>query len=219
MSISLPTESFVSERTGDAIVYTRSGGGTGSEVHIVNVETGCDTIVARPAEIVRSAILDQDGSAVYVHSVTRSARKDSGVDRHDLASGAVTTAVPPLAPSAAIGPIFATELRWSTDGRSLTVQSCGFASCLSRILDITTGDVATIQGKGQGALIATTDDQLVTFAACPGTPCPIVAFDIESGDSQILADEAYDARVGTRADGTFVLSIITAAQETVEVVL
>ncbi len=210
VSISLPPESFVSERTGDAIVYTRSGGGTGSEVHIIDVESGCDTIVARPAGIVRSAILDRTASAVYVHSVTRAGRKDAGVERHDLADKSVTTAVPPLAPSADTGPTFATELRWSIEGWSLTVQSCGFARCLSRILDIATGDLATIGGLDQGALIATTHGQLITFATCPGLPCPVVAFDVGSGLGQALADEAMDARVATRADGSHVLHIATA---------
>ena len=166
----------------------------------------------------RSAILDRSGSAVYVHSVTRTGRKDAGVERHDLTSGAVTTAVPPLAPSADLGPIFATELRWSTDGRSLTVQSCGFASCLSRVLEVATGDTSTVDGRDQGALIATTDDQLITFAACPGLPCSVVAFDIESGASQILAEEAYETRVVARSDGTSVLQI-TAAKGTLEVEL
>jgi hypothetical protein len=210
ISISLPAESFVSERTGDAVVYTRSGDGSGSEVHIVNVETGCDTIVASPAQIVRSAILDRSGSAVYVHSVTRAGRGDAGVERHDLSSGAVTTAVPPLAPSAVTGRIFATELRWSTDGRALTVQSCGFASCLSRVLDVASGVVATIDGRGQGALIATTSHHLVAFAPCPGLPCSVIAFDIESGAGELIAEDALDARIDTRSDGGNVLYITTA---------
>jgi len=216
--VPLPPESFIAESTGEALVYTRSGGGTGSEVHVVNVRTGCDTIVARPPEIARSAILAADGSAVYAHSVTRAGRKDAGVERHDLATGAVTQAVPALIPSAELGPVFATELRWALERGSLTVQSCGFARCTSRILDIATSELATVGGHNQGALIATTGQSLITFATCPGRPCPVLSFDIETGTSQTLADEAFGASIDTRPDGSAVLVII-ADQQTQEVAL
>jgi hypothetical protein len=204
ISIPLPVESFVGSRSGDALVYTRDGGGRGSEVHLVDLASGCDTIVARPFQVVRSAIVASDGSAVYVHSVTRSGRRDAGVERYDLATGAVTSAVPALKPSARLGPIHGTQLRWSLDGKSLLVQSCGFAACLTRVLDVANGVITTIDSPGQGAVIGLANGTLVTFATCPGHPCAVLAHELLTGTSSTLAQEAYDARVSMTAQGAVV---------------
>lgn len=209
-AIALPVESFVGPQAGSAVVYTRSGGGRGSEVHLVDMETGCDTVIARPSEIVRSAILNSDASAVYVHSVMRGSRRDAGVARYDLASDAMTLVVPALHPVQRTGPIHGTELRWSVDGGALTVQSCGFAECTSRVLDVATGELVRVDGAGQGALIGTTRDYLITFATCPGLPCSVSSFDLESGARNVVATEAFGASVGGGSGGRVLLSIATA---------
>lgn len=209
-AIGLPVESFVAAQRGSAVVYTRYGDGRGSEVHLVDLETGCDTVIARPPEIVRSAMLDPDASAIYVHSVMKGSRRDGGVTRYDLASGAMTPVVPALQPVQRIGPIHGTELRWSVSGGSLTVQSCGFAECTSRVLEVAEGELAHIDGAGQGALVGTTDDHLITFASCPGLPCAVLSFDLRSGARTVIAAEALGASVEGGSGGRALLSIVTA---------
>jgi hypothetical protein len=208
LAVPLPAESFVGERVGDVIVYTRVAGGR-SEVHLVDVVTGCDTRVATPDQIVRSAVLDASASAIYVHSVTGAGRRDAGVERHDLASGTVSRAVPPLA-TAELGLIFGTELRWSTDGSSLAVQSCGFAWCLTRIYEVATGLIATFDGSDQGALIGVSPAHLITFGACPGLPCAVRSVDRRTGSEEVLVEEAHGARLTPSQDGAALLSIQTA---------
>ena len=211
LTVELPAESFVGRRSGDAVVYTRSGGGKSSEVHVVDVATGCDTIVARPGNIVRSAIIGPDASTIYVHSVARGTRRDAGVTRHDLATGAQTTVVPALEASRRLGRIHGTELRWSVDGSALTVHSCGFAECVARVLDVASGQLTTIDETGIGALIGTTDRKLVTYAACPGLPCSVLAHDLESGAPDVVADEAFEAQLSSQVDGRALLTIQTSA--------
>ena len=210
LNIALPPESFVGQRVGDLMLYTRDADG-GSSVHLVDVESGCDLVVAEPDDIVRSAILDPSGSAFYLHSVTRGDRRDNGVHRTDLTTGVTSRVVPPLPPSDEFGPTFGTELRWSLDGSALAVQSCGFEACRTRVLDVASTDVAVFDAHGQGALIGLTKAHLVTFADCPGLPCAVLSIDLESGASTTLADEAMGASITAAPDGVGHLIIETAA--------
>ncbi len=208
-SISLPRDSFIGQRTGDLIVYTRFDAGRGSEVHLVNLSTGCDTVVARPAEVVRSAALSPDGSAVYVHAVRRGDRSDAGVTRHDLATGGQALAVPALSPPARIGRIFGTQLAWSLGGTSLAVHSCGFAECLTRVLSVSSGLVETVDAAGIGALVGATDSKVVAYGSCPGLPCSVVVHDIATGDRQLLSGHVNDAAMRLLPDGSAVVSMMT----------
>src|SRR5688572_20231780 len=103
-TVALPTESFVGKAAGDLLIYTAYSEAIGSSVHLVDLASGCDKIAATPAQIVRSAVLDASGSALYVHSVSKNGRRDNGVARLDMMSGDTTTVVPPLAPNHAFGP-------------------------------------------------------------------------------------------------------------------
>lgn len=211
ISVALPVESSVSPARGDLVIYTRHAMQTGSEVRAVNLETGCDTRLAAPSEIVRSAVLDPGGTGLYVHSVTRNGRQDAGITRYELASGEATLAMGPLPPSADFGPTFGTQLEWSLDGTALAVQSCGLESCRTRILDTGTSGTTTYAAPGQGALIGVTADHLVTFAECPGEPRPVLSTDLATGAVSVLADDAFAASLGTNADGRSVVTIHTRA--------
>ncbi len=210
VAVVLPAESFVGRRMGDLVVYTRSSAGAGSEVHVVDIESGCDTRVASPTDVVRSAVIDPSGSAAYVHSVTRIGRRDAGVVRHDLATGTSSLAVPPLPPSEEFGPTFATELTWSVGGDALAVQSCGFERCRTRILDVAAGDVSTFDAPGQGALIGLTAAHLVTYADCHGLPCAVISIERQSGRASVLVDDAYGASLAAGSNGAALLTIETA---------
>lgn len=208
--LSLPVESFVGQAVGDLLVYTAYAPASGSTVHLVDLASGCDVIAARPAEIVRSALIDAAAAVLYAHTVTLSGRADNGVARIDIATGAVASVVPPLPASDAFGPTFGTQLAWSLDGAALAVQSCGFEACRTRVLD-PAGDVRTYGQPDQGAMIGLTDDHLVTFAACAGLPCDVLGIDLASGGQLVLADAAWSATLRVGPSGEPVLSATTSA--------
>ena len=210
-SIALPAEAFVGEAAGDLLVYTSYTTAGGSAIHLVDAASGCDTVAATPAQIVRSAVLDPTGTALYVHSVNRKGRADNGVARVDLASGASTVVIPPLKTDDAFGPVFGTLLAWSADGMALGVQSCGFEACLTRVLNPGSGAIATFDARGQGAFIALSATHLVTYGDCPGLPCAVLATDLASGAVATLAESAWEVAVSPNPDGSVDLRIQTAA--------
>lgn len=216
-SIELPAEAFVGEAVGDLLVYTTYSGPTGSTIHLVDLATGCDEVAAAPAQIVRSAVLDPSGAALYVHSVSKVGRRDNGVARLDLASASSTPVMPPLAPNDVFGLTFGTQLAWSIDGAALAVQSCGFAACRTRVLDLASGSIATFDEPGQGAFIALTKTHLVTYADCLGLPCAVLSTDLRTGAVISLANDARSVEVAPAsvevapASGEATMSIETPA--------
>ena len=213
LEIDLPAESFVAEAHGDALVYTRVDGGH-SQVRLIDLATGCDSVLARPKGIVRSALMDADGAAVYVHAVSVGGRQDLGVTRYSLDGGS-RLVVPPLDVDGRFGPTFGTRLAWSTDNSTLVVQSCGLEQCRTRLLDAN-GALTTFDADGQGELIAVTPRYLVAYAACAGLPCAVTSIDRSDGVVSQLAAEAWSTQVTPTADGA-VISIETADSSTIEV--
>jgi hypothetical protein len=209
LTIGLPVDSFVSAPDGDALLYGSAASGQ-SDIHLLDAASGCDQVVARLAGVARSAVLDPAGTALYVHGVTAAERHDMGVIRFALDGSTGEQVVPPLADDERFGPTFGTTLRWGTDGASLAVQSCGFESCRTRILEPASGSITTYDGPGQGALITLTPDTLVAFADCPGTPCPVIAIDRAGGAQRVMAAEAWSATPIQTEDG-YTLAIDTAA--------
>lgn len=210
VAVTLPTESFVAPATGNVVVYGMNSAETGSEVHAVDLATGCDRVLARPADVVRSAKLDAAGTSLYVHSVAGAGRRDAGVTRYDLATGTTSLVVPALPASERFGPTFGTELRWSLDGRSLAVQSCAISHCRTRILDTQTGLVETLDEPGHGPLVGLTARTLFVFEDLHGLPSPLLAIDRQSGLLTTVDEEVFDASLeGAGSDA--VLTIETAA--------
>ena len=191
-AISLPPDSSVSDPSGDAVVYTRSVGGN-SEVHLVDLGSGCDATIARPPGVARSAILDQVGASVYVHSVTFPARTDAGVGRYALDGGDAEVVVPPVPDDSRFGLTFGTQLGWSSDGGTLFVQSCGAQACRTRLLAPSSGQIATFDAPGQGQIVGLTARHLITYADCAGKPCAVLSTETASGVTTTLADEAWSA--------------------------
>lgn len=210
VGVTLPSESFVAPATGNVVVYGMSSAATGSEVHAVDLATGCDIVLAKPAGVVRSAKLDPRGTSLFVHAVTAAGRRDAGVTRHDLATGATSLAVPALPASDHFGPTFGTELRWSLDGRSLAVQSCGISLCRTRILDTTTGVVETADEPGHGPLVGLTARTLFVFEDLHGLPSALLSIDRHSGLLTRVHEEVFDASLA-QAGSNAVLTIETAA--------
>jgi hypothetical protein len=209
ISVALPVESFVGEPVGNVVVYTRNTPAAGSEVRAINLASGCDTRLASPSDIVRSALLDATASALYVHTVARSDRADAGIARYDLTTGVDAQVLPGLRPKPDFGPIFGTTLRWNVAGDQLAVQSCGFSSCLTRVLDVASGAIAQLDAAGQGGLIGLTRSHLVTFASCPGLPCAVLSTDGATGGVEVLAEDAFAATLRGTTGGNGRVSIQT----------
>jgi hypothetical protein len=209
LALNLPIESSVAQPVGDALVYTQSLGAN-SEVHLIDLATACDSVIARLDGTARSALLDATGDALYVHSVTFPSRSDAGVTRYALDSGAATPVVPSLAEDARFGPTFATQLGWSIDGGALSVQSCGGQACRTRLLNVASGSITTFDAPGQGQIIGVTPTHLVTYGDCLGLPCAVLSTDLSTAATASLADEAWSAAL-VAADGGPVVQIETAA--------
>lgn len=209
-AVSLPVESFVGERVGDAMVYTRAVGGR-SEIHVIDLSNGCDVTLAKMQSVVRSAVLDASGSALYVHGVAGAGRRDAGVTRYALDGGSAQLVVAPLPDDVRFGLTFGTQLSWSIDGATLAVQSCGIDACRTRLLDVASGVVSMFDAPGQAALIGVTPMHLVVYGDCPGLPCSVIGIARSTGASQTLAEEAWSASIAAGEGGTAVVSIETAA--------
>lgn len=201
VAVTLPAESFVSPALGDLVVYGSHRPGDGSEVFVVDAGSGCGLRIAQPAEVVRSAILDPSGAALYLHSVTEADRRDLGVIRLDLVGGGNTVVLEPIEQSAAFGRTFSTEMRWSIEGDALAVQSCGPAACRTRVLDIGSGEVRTHDDPPHGTLIGVAAGALYTLGACHWSPCSVLAIDRASGHAAVLFEEAYGATLSSDAAG------------------
>jgi len=210
LSISLPAESFVGAPAGDAVVYTSAVGGR-SEVHVIDLAAGCDVIVARPPGIVRSALLDPSGAAVYVHSVSNPSRQDAGVSRFALDGSAVQLVVPPLPDDPRFGVTFGTQLGWSVDGATLFVQSCDVDSCRTRLMDVASGAIWTYDGLGQGSIVGVSPAHVVAFGDCTGLPCSVISVDRATHASTTLADAAWSASLAAGGDRSAIVRIETAA--------
>lgn len=193
VAIGLPSDSFVAQPAADWLVYglaTRSG----SDVRAVDLESGCDTRLARLSGIARGAVLDQAASGLYVHFVDAATRADAGVLHVDLATGTATPVLSPFIPAAEFGPVFATQLAWSLDGATLAVQSCGAIGCQTRLLDAATGaveDVSTIHG----ALVGVTDDQVYAFEAGHDRPATLLAYQRGGGEMSVVATDVHAAEL------------------------
>jgi hypothetical protein len=65
------------------------------------------------------------------------------------------------------------------------------------------GDLAgTVGSPDLGLLVGVDGDAVVTYAACRGLPCPIVATDLVTGDHHALTDDAGLATLVATPEGT-----------------
>jgi hypothetical protein len=52
-----------------------------------------------------------------------------------------------------------------------------------------------------GAMVGLAGDVLVSYGACPGLPCPILATDVSKGSRSVVTDAAAGAALVATADG------------------
>lgn len=199
-AVALDAEAAASGPFGDGILVTTDDG-AGSLLSIVDARRGCAVEVGRSGAVVRRALVEPGSEAIVEHRLDRATRASLGIWRRALDGGPPVRIVPPITSDERFGRTFSTELSWTDDGR-LVVQSCGAVSCRTRILALDLGTSATaVDDPDQGELIGVSGDLLVTYAACPGLPCAIVATELLTGTQRTLTELAGLARLVADPDG------------------
>lgn len=192
--LELPAESSAAGPFGGAILVTADDGRQ-STVQLVDAVAGCSRLVALDEAVVRRATLDPTSSTIYLHRLDRATRASLGIWRRPIDGGRPARVVAPIGRDARIGRTFSTELVWSVEGDRLAIQSCGERRCRTRLLTPAGGRIVALDDPDQGPLVGVAAGRVVTYAACPGLPCPLVATEVGSGRSRIVAAVAGLARI------------------------
>jgi hypothetical protein len=200
-ALDLPPESFAAGPFGRLVLIGRDDG-VMSRLAAVDVAAGCTFDLAAESDVIRRATIDAAAATIYEMRVDRTTRADLGIwSRPFDGSRPATRVLDPIDPDERFGPTFTTEFAWDAAGHRLAIQSCGEAACRVRVLDTTSGLVRLVGDPDLGTLVALDNDRLVTYQACPGWPCPIVAIDVDTGQRQVLADAAAASVVVSTTDG------------------
>jgi hypothetical protein len=197
----LPPEAFAAGPFGGAILVGSDGGST-SRLEVVDVAGECSWTVAEEAAVIRRATIDPDGRTIYEMRVDRLTRADLGIWTRPL-DGSIPAGriLEPIGADERFGRTYATDFAWDLSGRTLAIQSCGEAACRTRILDLSDGTVRVVAEPDLGELVGLEGDVVVSYAVCPGLPCPIVATDAASGSRSILAEAGAVAVAISTPDG------------------
>ncbi len=197
----LPPESFAAGPFG-RIVLIGADDGMVSRLEAVDVARECSWAVAEVADVVRRATIDSALGTIYETRVDRATRADLGVWARPLdGSSSAVLVLEPMDPDDRFGRTWTTEFAWDVSGRVLAVQSCGEAACRTRVIDPAGGLPRFLAEPDLGAMIGLDGDLVVTYAACSGFPCPILAVDLRTGTRRILAEAGAVAVVIPTADG------------------
>lgn len=211
-NLDLPPESSVSGPVGGLVVIVADDGSR-STVRLISAASGCGVVIHETDAVVRTAILDRHDGSVLAHLVERGTRTDLGTWRLVPQAGRgsePSRVAPPLETTAGVGTVWATVLRLDANGSNLAVQSCADLGCLTRVFDLRPGAAGTpvlIRGPEEGPLLGFAGSRLVTWGACPGYPCPVLAWDLATGRSRVLLSGASAA--GLTANGRRLVGVIT----------
>ncbi len=207
----LPIESAVSGPVGGVIVVVADDG-THSQVRLVSAVGGCETPLHSTSDVVRTAILDPAAGSVFAHLVDRASRADLGTWRISPTGTGGSEArlvAPPLGDLArVVGSVWATDLRLDASATHLAVQSCADLGCLTRIFDLEQpGQVSLlVSGVDEGPMLGFAGANLVTWAACPGYPCAILAWAPGGGKPETLVNLAGAAAL--TSDGRRLVALV-----------
>lgn len=203
----LGVESSVSGPVDGLVVVTEDDGAR-SVVRLADVGGRCSITVDERSDVVRTAIIDPTDGAVFAHVVARGSRADLGTFRFartgaghwstTLVAGPLTGAL-----AAEVGQVYGTGLAVDAGSRHLAVQSCTDLACLTRIFDLGKPGAAPVivRGEDQGPMLGYAGQSLVTWSACVGYPCPMLAWDPGAARARQLtagADAAALSRDGRR---------------------
>lgn len=197
----LPAESFAAGPFGQAVLVGTDDG-TASRLELANVAGECAWALAQESDVIRRATIDPAGTTIYEMRVDRATRAALGIWARSLdGSSPAARVLEPIVADDRFGRTFTTELTWELSGSKLAVQSCGEAACRTRVFDPTTGNAGVVAEPDLGALVGFEGDVLVTYAACPGFPCPIVGTNLTTGARWALADAGAVAVLVATPDG------------------
>jgi len=220
--LDLPAESSVSGPVGGLIVVPADDGSR-STVRVLSAAAGCGIVIHETDAVVRTAILDRHDHSVVAHLVDRATRADLGTWRLAIApapaAAEVRLVAPPLGALApTVGTVWGTGLLLDAQGTHLAVQSCADLGCLTRVFDLRHSAAAplVIQGAAEGPMLGFAGGTLVTWAACPGYPCAILAWDPGTSRSRTLLSAASAAAM--TADGRRLVAVQSdaAGSQTIE---
>ena len=209
--LDLPAESFAAGPYG-RVILVGSDDGTTSRLEALDIAAGCAWSVADERSVIRRATIDPSGSQIYEMRVDRASRADLGVWlRATDGQAPARRILPPVARDARFGATWSTEFTWDVTGDRLAVQSCGEIACRTRVLSPHGGPILTLDAPDLGGLVGLDGDRVVTYGACRGFPCPIVATDLVTGGRRTLASAAGTALlVSTPLGARLVLEIPSA---------
>ena len=200
--LDLPSESFAAGPFG-RVVLVGSDDGLRSTLRVLDVDAGCAWPIATEPSVIRRATIDRAGTGIYEMRVDRTTRADEGIWLRPMDGGLPDRQVlPPLAADGRFGRTWSTEFTWDLAGDRLAVQSCGDVACRTRVLDPDGDPGAMLDAPDLGALVGVDGDRVVTYGACRGLPCPIVATDLGTGLRLTLEPAAGPAVLVTTPDGT-----------------
>lgn len=199
--LDLPAESFAAGPFGRVILVGSDDGST-SRLEVLDVTNACSWPIAAEAAVVRRATIDVEGRTVYEMRVDRSTRADLGIWARPLdGTSPAVRIIEPINADDRFGRTYSTELAWDLSGVRLVIQSCGEAACRTRVYDPAGGPLRLVADTDLGTIVGVAGDELVTYAACTGLPCPVVAVSLENGTRRILADAAGVSVLATTPDG------------------
>jgi len=219
--LDLPAESSISGPVGGLIVVTADDGSR-SSVRVLSAAAECGIVIHETDAVVRTAILDRHDHSVLAHLVDRATRADLGTWRLAIAQATDAEArlvAPPLGNLARnVGTVWGTGLLLDAQGTRLAVQSCADLGCLTRVFDLRQSAAAplVVRGAAEGPMLGFAGGTLVTWAACPGYPCAILAWDPASSRSRTLLSAASAAAM--TADGRRLVAVESdaAGSQTIE---
>jgi hypothetical protein len=201
----LPSEAFAAGPFGGSILVG-SDDGRASRLMAIDVARRCTTTVAVSDQVIRSATVDADGTAIYEHRVDRATRADLGVWRRPLDGGPDAPWLTPIGPDPRFGPTWSTLLGWTVDEDGLVVASCAETACRVRVADPAAAGVRTLADPSVGLVVGVAADRVIAHAACRGLPCPLVSVALESGDTTVLAAAGGTAAVLRSTSGPRVVA-------------
>ena len=210
LSMALPAGSIVTGPTGGRVVAATDDG-TASVIVIIDVGRRCSQRVPVDWAVARRAALDPGGDAIIAHLIDRETRRDLGIWRISIDGLRREALLPPIADavlgSAGIDRVWATDLRLSEDGTLLAIQSCDPDACVTRILDLRSAEVTTLDAP-HGAFVGFSGRFLITEAGCAGNPCDILSWDLTARRSNVVATGVIGAAVSS--DGRLVVATMDA---------
>ena len=210
--LDLPPESFAAGPFG-RVVLVGSDDGSETRLRAVDVAGRCAWDVDKTTDVIRRATIDPAGLAIYEMRVDRATRADLGIWSRPLdGSLPASQVLDPIEADARFGRTFSTEFAWDLAGTRLVVQSCGEVACRSRVVTPDNAVLRIINEPDLGSLVGIDGDELVTYLACPGLPCPVIATNLATGHRVQLAEAAATAVVvSTPAGPRLVHEVLGAA--------